>query len=190
MKYQTFLKKCVAPLLNSGTMTADPAEQSIETLIEMWAALYYSKDRIEKRLKALRTELLERAEVDGEPTDRGGNKLSVDGSLVLRERRVASLPDEKVIRTLLEQHDLKPADGFSKVTKVVLDASKIENLVALGKLPEKKVEAAKKTTYALRVKESYDLADMLEALIDTPLQETIKKPAKKRFAATGKRKGA
>lgn len=189
MTFKEAVDHYIAALLRGTIMTGDEREANVSALVEAWVILKYTSDRIDKRLKAIRAVLLDKAEEYGKSTEKGGSKLLVEGSTVLRERRVASLPDEKKVRAMLEEHGVKPDQVFSKVTKVVLDASKIENLVALGKLPGDDIEAAKKVTWALRVKESHELADTLEAVVGEPGEELAEKaPRSKRGKASGSRK--
>lgn len=191
MTFQEAVEQYVESLLTGDIMTADASTANVESVVEAWVLLKYTYDRIDARLKALREVLLARAEEFGKDTDKGGSKLLVNGTTVLRERRQAALPDEKGVRALLDEAGLKPDQAFSKVTKVVLDASKLQALVDLGKLPEDKVEDLKKVTWALRVQESAELAEALDALLGEAGQEIVEKaPRAKRSKATGDRKGA
>lgn len=189
MSFREAVEKYVRDLMVGPPMT-DPVEDTpIEDLVEHWVLLKYLKEASEDRMKALRNELLNRAETYGADTEKGGSKLTVEGTLVLRERRQAALPDEKKLRKLLDERGISPDKAFSKVTNVVMDASKVKALVDLGKLPGDKVEAMRKVTWALRVKESFDLADTLEAIAGQPGKEMVEEPREKREQATGERKG-
>lgn len=193
MTFQEQVEKYVQSLLTGDVMTFDVNTAHIGSVVRAWVLLKYTEDRLAARLKEIREVLLDRAEQFGQTTEKGGNKLQVDGTVILREKRLAALPDEKKIRALLEQAGLDPTEGFTPVTKVVLDASKVNALVALGKLDEDDVEAAKKATWALRVKESFDLADILEAMVGaagSEIVETAPAPKKKRSTAVGARKKA
>ena len=189
MTFQEQVEKYVESLLTGDLMTADANTAHIEQVVQAWVLLKYTGERIEARLKEIRKVLLDRAEQFGQTTEKGGSKLQVDGTLVLREKRTAALPDEKKVRDMLESAGLKPTEAFSKVTKVVLDASKVDALVSLGKLDEAEVEKAKKVTWALRVKESFDLADILEATVGQAGEEIVESaPKQKRSKAAGSRK--
>lgn len=194
MTFQEQVEKYVQSLLTGDVMTFDVNTAHIGSVVRAWVLLKYTEDRLAARLKEIREVLLDRAEQFGQTTEKGGNKLQVDGTVILREKRLAALPDEKKVRALLEQAGLDPTEGFTPVTKVVLDASKVNALVALGKLDEDDVEAAKKATWALRVKESFDLADTLEATVGaagSEIVETAPAPKKKkRSTAVGARKKA
>ena len=189
MTFQDKVEQYIEALMTGEIMTCDANTAHIEGVVQDWVILKYAMDRIDARLKVIRKVLLDRAAQFGQSTEKGGNKLQVDGTLVLRERRTAALPDEKKVRAMLEEAGLKPTEAFSKVTKVVLDASKVEGLVSLGKLDEDEVEKAKKVTWALRVKESFDLADILEATVGQAGEEIVEStPKKKRSTAAGSRK--
>jgi len=190
MTFDEAIHTYVESLLTGDLMTADAETANVESVVQAWVLLKYTQDRIEARLKGLRNVLLDRAEEFGKSTEKGGNKLSVDGTVVLREKRVAALPEEKGLRALLEDRGIKPTEAFSKVTKVVLDASKVQALVDLGKLPEDKVQALKKVTWALRVKESFELAEALDAIVGEAGEEIVEKaPRAKRSKPSGSRKG-
>jgi len=191
MTFQEAVEQYVESLLTGDIMTAEADTANVESVVEAWVLLKYTYDRIDARLKALREVLLARAEEFGKDTDKGGSKLLVNGTTVLRERRQAALPDEKGLRTLLEKHGIKPDQAFSKVTKVVLDASKVKALVDLGKLPEDDVEDLRKVTWALRVQESAELAEALDSMLGEAGEEIVEKaPRQKRAKASGSRKGS
>lgn len=191
MAFREAIKEYVGPLLRSKVMTTAIDQWDTETLVKAWAMLRYTQEVIDARLQQIRLRLMERAAQYGKATDKGGNRLIVEGTEVTRERRVASLPDEKTVRRLLEENGLKVDQAFSKVTKVVLDASKLQTLVDLGKLPEAEIDAARKVVWALRVKEASDLIDAMDELAGNRKEETVEdKPArKKRSTAVGPRKG-
>lgn len=189
MTFEEAVEKYVESLLTGNIMTSDAEEANVVSVVQSWVLLKYTKERIEERMKGLRKVLLDRAEEFGKETEKGGSKLSVEGSLVLRERRQAALPDEKKLRAILDEHGIKPDQAFTKVTKVVLDASKVQGLVDLGKIPEKKVDDAKKVTWALRVKESHELAESLDRMVGEAGEEMVEKaPRAKRAEADGNRK--
>lgn len=188
MAFKEAIEKYVGPLLTSQVMTGDLGQYDTETLVKAWAMLRYTQERIDDRMKALRKLLLARAETYGKRTDRGGNRLFVEGSEVMRERRQSALPDEKTVRRLLEEYGLGVDKAFSSVTKVVLDASKLKALVDLGKLPEDEIEEARKVVWALRVKEAPELIEDLDALAGVQQKELFEEPREKRTEAVGPRK--
>ena len=177
------------PLLTGDIILKDCSSPTIEELIEYWVLLKYTKERIESRLAQLRQELLNRVEAIGTPTDKGGSKFHTRKGIVLREKRVNNLPDEKSIRKILSKHNIPIDQAFSTVSKVVLDASKIQNLINLGKVPESEIEASKKVVWALRVKEAASLAALIDQLVGEPIPENPNPPKQKRTEASGQRKG-
>jgi hypothetical protein len=175
-------------LLTGDHMTTNPAEMPIEEVVQAWVLYKHVSDSIEKRMKAFREVLLAKAEQYGKPTDKGGQVLSVQATKVLREKRVSAAPPEKGVRELLEKHELPIDEAFSTVKKVVLDPSKLQVLMDLGKLPSDEVEALKKVTWALRVKPSDTLLDTLDDYFSDEQEELIEDPRPKKAKSGGKRK--
>lgn len=191
MTFEQAVEKYVESLLTGDIMTADAETANIESVVQAWVVLKYTFDKIDSRLKGLRDVLLARAEEFGRPTDKGGSKLLVNGTTVLRQRRLAALPDEKGLRGLLEKHGIKPDQAFSKVTKVVLDASKVQALVDLGKVPEADVAALRKASWALFVQANEELLETLDRMVGEAGEEIVEKsPRQKRSKVSGDRKGA
>lgn len=188
MAFKEAVKNYIGSLMTSTIMSGDLSGYDTETLVKAWVMLRYTQERIEDRLKLLRTLLLARAEKYGKPTDKGGSRLLSDGSTVIRERRQSALPDEKVVRKLLEEYGLGVDKAFSSVTKVVLDASKLKALVDLGKLPEDQIEEARKVVWALRVKEAPELIEALDDVAGVQVQEVVEEPRPKRAESVGPRK--
>lgn len=173
-----FLMTTIQDWVESSPLTRAPIEQTDATLVETWAALDALVERLDGARKALREELLTRAQANGEPTAKGGNRWTVGESEVLRECRKSSLPDEDAVRNMLTARGLAFDAAFSPVTKVVLDASKVEALVSLGKLPAAEIEAARKVTWALRVKPADAMIPLLEGLTGPKTEETNTKAKK------------
>ena len=176
------------PLMESDTLLASPAHSAPGDLVEYWALLTYLADEVEKRKKDLRGQLLELAESVGATTDKGGQKFTLDGSIVMRQRRVNKTPDVAGLKSLLTLSEIDLDEAFTKQVKVVPDISKIQNLIDLGRLDEDKVEKLKKVTWALSVRPSFELLDLLDAEFSSPEKvETLDRP--KRTRSTGKRRG-
>ncbi len=174
-------------------MKADPKELEIEEMVQAWAILAYVAGTVEARQKELRIRLLAEAEEFGRMTEKGGQRLLVESTLVQREKRVAKLPNESAFKELMNTANIGLEQAFSKATKTVLDPSKVENLVNLGKLKTADVERLKKVTWALRVKPSSTLDTILdEAFGYDPDEEPFdadRSPREKRSNASGPRKG-
>lgn len=190
--FEEWIDAEVHPLLTGLAMGAPVNALELEGLVQAWALLAFVSQAVEARQKILRERLLDEAEEFGRMTEKGGQRLMVHNSLVQREKRIAKLPDEEGFKALLASADIDFDAAFSKVQKVILDPSKIDGLVNLGKLKAGDVERLKKVTWALRVKPSNELDTILEEAFgqdpdDEPLDES-RTPRKKRTAATGPRK--
>jgi len=182
-KTSKFFRDLVSDLkewADGSPLIAVPATLDNQALVEAWAVLAALADQLEAQRKMMREVLLERAKEHGESTEKGGNRWKIGESEVLRECRKSSLPDEETVRNLLTARGMSFNEAFSAVTKVVLDASKVEALVSLGKLPADKIEAARKVTWALRVKPAEPMVTMLEAVTGAKPEETTKAKAAKK----------
>jgi hypothetical protein len=191
--YETFEEWIDAelhPLLTGHAITADLKDLTDEEIVRAWVLLRHAGDAITARLEAIRERLLKEAEEFGKETDKGGQRVYIDNCLVLREKRVAKLPTKPKFMELMEKANLNMDQAFSKVTQTVLDPSKIENLVNLGKLSRQDVEDLKKVTWALRVKPAESLETVLdEAFGDGDEELPDVQPREKRSSAEGSRKG-
>lgn len=182
-----------ALMLRHPAMLDDPEQTPTEDLVKVWALLTRVGDAVEKRKKAIRKVLLARVETHGSPTEKGGQRVTVKGSLVLRERRRASQPDDKGLRDLLGSHGIDLAEGFSKTIKVVPDPSKLEALVNLGQLQAASVEKLHKVTWALRVKPSHALNDVIDEAIRDRSEVEVDgnvKPRTKKTQSSGQRRSS
>lgn len=189
MTFEEAVQAYAKPLLASNLMRTDLNGVNLEWLIKAFVLLKHINEATEARMKEIREILLAEIAEQGRDTPKGGQQLVVEGTSLRREARTAALPDEKGLKALLTEHGIDFEQAFSKVVQVVLDASKLKALVDLGKIPEAKVDALKKVTWALRVIPSTELADCLQEAVagKEPLPEVAPRP--KRASAAGKRKG-
>lgn len=179
------------PFMESTLISGDFKTAPTEPLLHVWSILKFTNDRIDKTLKEVRAELLERAATRGRPTDRGGHRIGVDGSEIIREKRVNALPDVEPMKTLLGEHNIDVNKAFSKVTQMKLDSSKVQMLIDQGFLKKKDVEALRKVTWALRIRESDELMEAIESSIgdlQEEEEELVIIERKKRRTAKGARK--
>lgn len=171
--------------LTSGKIMRDPpGEMTLAENASAFAILDILSDKIEERRKELRAHLLAQAEAHGEANDSGHNKLMIDGTLVVREKRASKTPDVDGLRRLLETKGIPITDVFDMRTVLELNVSKVENLVALGKLPEAEVNALKKVSYALKVTPAPILEQTLEEGIQDEQGTLPVKSKRKRAAKT------
>lgn len=177
------------PLLAGGAMTKPLRDMTDDEVIQAWTMLRFASSKIGDRLNEIREVLLEDAAEFGSDTDKGGQRLYIGRHLILREKRVSKLPRQKDFKELLEKANLKNSEAFTKKTTTVLDASKIQNLINLGKLSEEDVEGLKKVTWALRVKPDEGLEAILDEAFGEGEEELPDVPVRpKRGSAEGDRK--
>jgi len=129
-----------------------------------WAMIDMLEKVVEERKKNLREHLLVRAGEVGTKKENGSFEVAMGPVTVINERRVAKLPDEKVVEALLKEAGLEYEDAFTGQMVWTMDPSKVDFLVKGGKLPADKIEASKKVTLALKVKADPALKGQLETV--------------------------
>lgn len=163
MKKQTIDSE-YTPFVRGSMLTADPQTMSLADVVQAFVVLKDTLEGLPKERHAeLRTYLLNYAEKLGETTDKGGQRLSVDGSTVTRERRVAKSIDVDTVLNLAAEKGLKPEDVCDEVTTKALvpNPSKLDFLVQKGALTKAEVEALYPVTWALKVVGSEELVSVL-----------------------------
>jgi hypothetical protein len=179
----------LCPLILGEALTAQIRDMELEEVVRSWIIVAYADNAISKRKEALRKRLLEEVSEFGKMNQKGGSYLVVEDTKITREKRVASMPDADGLKALLETANIPLDKVFTKVTKTVLDGSKITNLVNLGKLKGEDVERLKKITWALRVNTSDDTERLIESMLeDEESIDTRRAPRPKRQRAIGRRK--
>jgi len=144
---------------------AKPAtDLTLAEQVEAYAAIHFVEEVSKGRREAIRETLLVEAE-KGEVTEKGGYRLPVGNHTVIKEKRVASAPDEKALMALLESKKLDVTNAFDKVSVLVPNPSKVALLVENGQLTEAEGKALYKVTWALVVKPSGDLESLLESSV-------------------------
>jgi hypothetical protein len=190
---KTWLKE-VRPLVGGYALHAPVDAMPVSHVVQAWAVLDFLEKRISDRKSELRLRLLKEAETGGKPTDKGGQRLFVDGSTVLRERRISKTPAEDVVERLLAEGDIEREKAFDTRTVEVLNPSKLHLLVEMGLLDGDELEAAKKISWALKVFPSTDLQEVLASATEKYMvgQKTHgkekTKPAMKPAKKTGSKK--
>lgn len=184
-------------LLRGNALALNVWEVSLEEVVEAWQVLDAIKDQVEIKLKALRERLMEEAEQTGSMTEKKGYELDIDDATVIKERREAKLPDEEGLKMLLEERNLKVSDGFTEKTVWVIDPSKLNSLVELGKLKQDDIDELHQVNWALKVKPAPYLDALLAGFLPPPdeMEEEQEPPPSpppvhrpRRLAATGARK--
>lgn len=157
----------VRPLMEGYVLNASIAEDltAAADLAEVFAVLQFLEQKIDERKKVIRQRLLYKAEQTGVSTDKGGQFIKTAFGSITREKRISKMPEEADIKILLGQNDVPFEDAFSEQKKMVLDPSKLEQLVMTGKLLKDAVESARRVTYALKFKPTPVVAERMEAMV-------------------------
>ena len=132
--------------------------------VEAYAALHFIEEVSKSRREAIRETLLVAAD-KGEETEKGGFRLPVEHHMVIKEKRVASAPDEKQLLALLEAKKIATSNAFDEVKILVPNPSKVARLVETGWLTEAEAKALYRVTWALVVKPSGELEGLLESSV-------------------------
>jgi len=151
-------------LTHRGEFETPTAALSLAEQVEAYAAIHFIEEVSKGRREVIRESLLVEAD-KGDVTEKGGFRLSVNNHTVIKEKRVASAPDEKALMALLESKKLDITKAFDKVSVHVANPSKVALLVENGHLTEAEAKALYKVTWALVVKPSGELESLLESSI-------------------------
>lgn len=151
--------------LRSGDLMNKPiSEMSTDQVASTWVGLTKATEMMTARLESLRIALFERATEEGEETEKGHHILDVEGTEFIREKSQKKLPDEKILKVLLAEAKLGVLEAFDEVTTLQMNPTKVDHLVETGRLPEDKVEAARKISYRLKFKPSTSLKSQLDEI--------------------------
>lgn len=153
--------------------TDSPGDVETGTAVAAWAMLTALEDTIAHRKSQYRTELLMRAERDGVMTDKGGNRLWTDDSEIIREKRQDKLPAETDFRLLLATKGIPFSEAFDEVKTLQMNPSKVDYLVQTGRVAQDEVDELRKTSFALKVKQSELLEKVLEDCVNVILGQPI-----------------
>lgn len=152
------------PFIRGTMLQGDLAGLSLADIVQAFVTL---KDVLEglpkERLGELRSYLLKHAESFGEDNGKGGQRLSVEGATVTREKRTAKTLDVDTVLNLATDHGLQPTDVCDEVTtkSLIVNPSKLDFLVQTGKLDKAAVEGLYAVSWALKVVGSEELTGAL-----------------------------
>jgi len=135
-----------------------------DKLAGAWSMIDAIESVAKERKAALREELLRRVEKNGEEGKNGSYTVQLEHVKILKEKRMAKLPDPKLVEKLVKEAGLEYDDAFTPKREWSLDPSKLDFLVQGGKLPGDQLEASKKITWALKVKPDKALGGRLDGL--------------------------
>ncbi len=151
----------IEPIGQGVMMQTDPKDTPLADAVISYAAINHLEKVIGKRKEALRPHLLSQAETHGQATEKGHKVLPVGMEKVIRERKLASSPDEEKLKLLLETHNIPILEAFDEAKVVVLNPSKLQYLVSIGKLKADEVEALREESFALKVEPGPELKELL-----------------------------
>lgn len=124
--------------------------------VSLWKALDRLADAIEARKEALRLSLLEWAQNNGHPTEKGGSVYTDETFTVTREKRAGKKPEDKPFRALLKKKGIAITDAFDETKSLVYSPSKVQYLIDTGKLTQDEVDNLIKVSFALKVEAPED----------------------------------
>jgi hypothetical protein len=169
----------VATAFGAGPLFHDsPSGLPLTTRVAAWAVLDALKEMSEHRKDMFREQLLKDAEENGAPTDRGGNRLWVDQSEVIREKRQAKLPDDKSFQALLKSKGIPMSDAFDEVKSYTMNPSKVDFLIQSGRISQEEVDELRKVSWALKVK----VSEMIQEFLDSMSNRLVALPKKTKRA--------
>lgn len=165
-------EKSIYNLFHTSEYSDSVGVMSLRERVEAFILAHFAEEVSKRRREELRDTLLEDAKAHGYRTDKGGNRMLVGEHLVLRERRVASMPDEKKLITILERKGLAVEAAFDRVTVLQPNPSKVSELIENGTITAAEAETLYRESFALIVRPSGETSDLLNESIPASLRET------------------
>lgn len=159
------MRSPLVPVPDSGEDTSD-----FEAMVVCYVALNQLKAKIESRLNEMKPILHKCAEELGSQNSKGSYEFPVGEEKIIRRLRIDTFPNEDQLRALLETKKIEHEKVFDEKKVSILNASKLQQLVAQGRLQQHEVDDLRGRGYALCPAEGRTLADLLrEALGDEPV---------------------
>lgn len=129
---------------------------SFQEKVSLWKVCDRLEDAIKGRKESLRIALLEWAEKNGHPTDKGGSVYTDETFTITREKREGKMPEDKPFRALLKEKGIPLTEAYDEVKELTYSPSKVKYLIDTGKLTEVEVNNLKKVSFALKVEAPED----------------------------------
>jgi hypothetical protein len=161
----------LSPLGQGNVLHSDPKEISTSNAVLSYAILNFLDKRVEERKKVLKAVLMPLAETRGIENDKGHRELEVGQEKIIRERKQSAGPNEDKLKTLLATKGIDMSEVYDEVKTVVLNPSKLEFLVSVGKLDKEEVEALRDESFSLKVVEGPELKALLKAACEQEVEE-------------------
>lgn len=179
MSAKTVVRREIEPLGHGAALHTDPKTVPLADVVVAYAVLNHVSKVIEARKKDLNPHLMKQAEAHGALLEKGHRMLEVGQEKLTRERKLSAGPNEDKLKLLLETKKIDMAEVFDEVKQVVLNPSKLEYLVQVGKLKAEEVEALRDESFALKVEAGPELKELLieacKALEEDEAPATAKK---------------
>lgn len=155
----------VRPLSSGEVLHIDPDKMSMSERITSISIVKWMMGKLTDRQKALNERLKEDTRQVGTTNEKGHVRFSHPGAGVCTvEKRVSKSPDEEALNTLLMTNKIDTNSVYDIVPTKVLNLSKVNQLVEVGKLKQGDLDKLFKVTYALTVDPSEQLTAQLESV--------------------------
>ena len=155
----------VRPLSSGEVLHADIDKMSMAERITSISIVKWMIAKLTDRSKSLNERLKEDTRQVGSTNEKGHVRFSHPHAGVCTvERRMSKSADEDELKTLLLTNNIPPDSVYDVKPVQVLNTSKLNQLVELGKLKAADVEKLYKVTFALTVDPSEVLTAQLEAV--------------------------
>lgn len=125
---------------------ADDASRTVVVL--EWLA-----DKLKSRTALLKGELasLSKTPVGSDYGERGSRLLETNTCRVVVQNRVGTHPSEKDLKELMRDRNIPLAEAFDEKKAQVLNPSKLDRLISIGKLTQKEVDGLKSKSTVVAV---------------------------------------
>jgi hypothetical protein len=154
----------VTPIATGKLMKGPPENLSLVEQVQAHTVLKKVESAVKSRLEELRVPLMAVTESQGAKSDTGNMEFDVDGSRTVVEHRKSKLPNAEGVTKLLLENKIPISEAFDEVKVLQLNASKLDFLVATGKLTTEQLEKLREEQLALRVYPSKFLKDAVASL--------------------------
>ena len=154
----------VVPVTAGALMHAPVSELSTDSVVNTWLMLTLIESMTEERKKELRARLLDEATKHGSKTEQGGYKMDLPNAAVIHERREEKQINADKMAELLQSKGLPTEAAMDEVVSLVVNLSKVQYLIQIGKLTQAEVDNLKAVTSALRVTPTKEAKKLLEGM--------------------------
>ena len=158
----------LVPFGQGETLHTPPEKANLQQIVTMFAMINTLEKALEKRKEQMRELLLAQAKALGDEGEKGSFTLRVGNETVVAEFRQNKDLDTEALRALMSTHNVPVLDVFDEVKSLVLNPSKLEYVIDIGKLDKKQVEGLRKASFALKVQPGEELKTALTEAVSSP----------------------